>query len=705
MSDATEEYSFEYASGKGRVRLSASEITRFLVALLTAKKLQIGDHLDQFMKSESFFLIAGTGLGKTVAIPAFLLQREMRNERFVKFEHAGTVPAGRSPRIWVVEPKIAITQTLEDKLNQEWSTITAQNSRRPIFGCKTRSDHRNISAPIMFVTTGIFAIYARKDVFQPGRDIVLMDEAHVTLEADEAVELGIAICRAREIEINYMSATVDPEGLSKQLGTRIVNIPGKRFPVWRHNTQRPLEECVVELVGKTLVDGDIKSEYFPRANNDTNRAVLKAVTETNRAKGMLIIVNSFSSERSDAKRIARLLERAPFASKIEVGLLASEVLRNRSRRAKYEAMLKRWSAKKCRYVLIATSVVEMGVTLPDLDFIVTMDSGFGAVDDASMRLTREPLGTNALIQRIGRVGRVRPGIAYITREIGAPYSNLSDKELNDPQALEPEKIQFPLKEGDMTWVAYHALEQGWCRKEGKKDILSRILRELPLPSTKARALSKKEDSIRWATRMNDALNKLIKLDVIGEGDIDWKSMTPEEEQRRWLSLPMKLTDTGKLMEYWIGRMDLRAAMAAHEEYAEGNGVNAAGSLCSGVLRAFPPKTLWNIDALKRNFPHLAKHKNFVRLRALIGNLINATGEYGTKSTAGQARLFEHISTHLHLLEANEQRFFLMLMHLEEALAVFIKVARAKQAPNPIILDDFEKDRIAIKNLLKLRSFS
>ena len=439
---------FEYASERGRVSYTPQVVWAFLQHVLASKQLPIKASLAQFDRIESFFLIAGTGLGKTFALPIYLWFRHMHFARYYQGVNSGSAICiiDEAPRVWVVEPKIAIVQGLQAELNAEWDRWWVMKKARtpaPLFGCKTSVDHRHTQAPIMFITTGIFAIYSRKGIFKPGRDIILMDEAHETLEADHAIELGIAICRASGVAVQYMSATVDAKELPARLGVEIVNIPGKRYPIWRHNMKRSMEECIVELVGKALVEQDRTSEYFPKDRGDISQQIVSAVTEQDRAKGMLVIVNSFASEQSDAKRVACQLEQAPYALQIEIGLLASEVLRDPSRRSAYHQMLERWKQEKKRYVLIATSVVEMGVTLPDLDFIVTMDSGF---DDSAEtgKLGRVALGTNALIQRFGRVGRVRPGIAYITREVGAPYSDLDDAALNASDALTPQPIVFPM---------------------------------------------------------------------------------------------------------------------------------------------------------------------------------------------------------------------------------------------------------------------
>lgn len=537
-------------------------IRLFMKYLVDSKHLPIGSLLPELEKAEPFFLVAATGLGKTVVVPVALLLRNMQDPTRSSLQNEQEHLAAASPRIWVVEPKIAICQGMEVEMNATWERWHRQTFKDapalPLFGCKTKVDHRHVQAPIMFITTGIFAIYARKGMFKAGQDTVIMDEAHVTLESDESVELGVAICRMKGVDIHYMSATVDTTGLSERLNVRMLAAQGKRYPVWIHNTRRAMEDCIEELVEKTLVKHDLSSAYFPKRGTVDN--IVASVTESQRTKGMLIIVNSFASERSDAKRIERILRKAPYADQIEIGLLASEVLRDARRREAYLVMLERWKRERKRYVLIATSVVEMGVTLPDLDFIVTMDSGFNDAQEGG-KLERVALGMNALIQRIGRVGRVRPGIAYITKEVNAPYASLDDEKLNAPGALSPEPIRFPMERGSLIYLAYYSLEKGWSWTKLVKMLGGK------LPLGQYANLTEEDDP--WLIRLECERNWLMHLGLA----------------TRWPKAG--LTKEGKNVERWIGRTDITAATLVMSALEKSDLKRVIASLCLCALAVVP----------------------------------------------------------------------------------------------------------------------
>lgn len=625
---------FLYPSKKGDARYTAGMAWSFLHGVLRNKKLSIAEHLDKFHRVSAFFLIAGTGLGKTVAMPIYLWFHAMYFTNWKRvLQHHDAIPVDTSPRIWVIEPKIAIVQDLHREMNREWSMWKRKSenpSRENLFGCKTKTDHQDLNAPIMFITTGIFAIYARKGMFKAGRDIILIDEAHETLESDPAVELGLGICRGLGMTVHYMSATVEHRDLPAQLGVKMITIPGKRFPVWRHNLGRPIEECIVQLVESTLVYQRRESEYFPRGENEIEQSVLTAVMEQDRAKGMLVIVNSFSGKRSDAKKLERILRSSSCACDVEIGLLASEVRRDPERRAAYEDMIERWKREKCRYVLIATSVVEMGITLPDLDFIVTMDSTINDENKGGF-FERIPLRTNSLVQRMGRVGRLRPGIAYISREVEAPYTELDDQELNAPNALHPEPIRFPFAAGSLDWIAYESLARSWSDSE----LEQKLKKEILLPSMI-------QDSEERRTALLQARQK---FEICAAA---------EDEE---------LTEDGQAIERWIGRIEPKYAIRIYRAICKGRARLVLQSVCHAVESIQPIQNMCGEDEIEK---HPLTQQRFQP--AMFGTAVISLGEKRppTRSTRRMRQwIDEQLSLPMEDIDLREQTWLRALALLEE----------------------------------------
>lgn len=472
--DVTIEYKVEGKWQKYRTTV----IYRFLDYLLKEKvdrngklipALKVAEYLPQIGK-DPFFLVAATGLGKTVGIPVHVLVQQLKSY-FARAQRGSRT--NDIPRVWVIEPRIPIAVSQMYFMNRIFAEfIQDQTNVRvdgtpALFGSITSATKRiHPNAPVMFVTTGILGILAMQGQLRSGKDRVIIDEAHVTIEQNADVELAISICRQLGVQVDYMSATVDTSNITQTLGvTSIIRADKRQYPIWMHNTGKPMKECIVDIVQNTLVTPNPQSEYFPKQDYADYDEVMAAVMDpTPRAKGMLFVVNSFSGKRSDVAKLSQLLEGAPFnanGKRVHVLTLASEVLRDPVRRARFDEDLDRIVASKGLYVLLATSVVEMGVTFETLEFMATMDTGYENETVEGTTFPRQTfLGVNALLQRVGRVGRKKAGIAYITREAGAPYASLSDTELN-AGSLKFEPIQFPLSKGSLTQLAMYSFLQSW----------------------------------------------------------------------------------------------------------------------------------------------------------------------------------------------------------------------------------------------------
>ncbi|MCH7595867.1 MAG: hypothetical protein IID35_04830 [Planctomycetes bacterium] len=139
-------------------------------------------------------------------------------------------------------------------------------------------------------------------------------------------------------------------------------------------------------------------------------------------------------------------------------------------------MIKNIEDENGRYVIVATNVVEMGLTFSSIDYVVTMDSEFDTefVDGGEMT-SKVALGVNALYQRIGRAGRVRPGMAFIAQDFGASYSELDDNQL--AAGLEIAPIRYPLAKGSFLKLALYSFRERIPENELKERIT-----DLNLPS-------------------------------------------------------------------------------------------------------------------------------------------------------------------------------------------------------------------------------
>jgi hypothetical protein len=542
------------------------EIIEFLRWTLDNDRLEIANYLPE-MDDNSFFLVAATGLGKTVGVPIHVLIRQI--------QRTGKSPKP-TPKVWVVEPRIPIAIEQAEYMNHLWNEFCIKYSRTkkraaPLFGCVTSASGRvNPEAPVQFVTTGIFELLSREGKLHSVNDRVIIDEAHVTVEQNAGVELGIALGRKAGVTIDYMSATVDVTGLQDILGvSRIIRADKARNVIWKSNLLRPLGEVIGDLVSNTLIYPNTSSAYFPDGEFRDATRVIESVLETGRSHGMLIVVNSFNGDTSDTRTLTKKLNKQ--FPDMPVLHLAGDVVRDPRKQSAFKRRLRDIEATTQNYIIISTSVVEMGITFPTLDYVVTMDAGYAqeTVGDVTFPVVA-PLGVNSLLQRIGRVGRRRPGIAYISNEVDADYASLEDKELNG-KALDYEPICYPLQNAPLMFLAYQALAEAPGRAEA-------WLEALNLPS-------RIHENVERMEYFREQIDRLHGLGLAEDG---------------------ALTSLGQHMSQWIGRVDIAYATHLQRRFLEG--------------APFEEVLFWIVAAALSNTP-------LVSLRASHGYFIDPMGRH------------------------------------------------------------------------------
>ena len=441
-----------------------TRIRAFLRHLVTSGGLPIGlDERGEYSEETPLmrfgqrptFLRAKTGVGKTVAVPVRELCRA-----------CDTLVGSDERKIFVVEPRIPICEAMREHMNAHWRRFNKIDgiAAPPLFGSVTSSTGSvSPSAPIQFVTTGILEAMALAGDFSVERHRVIIDEAHVTIPQSEGVELAIALLRAEGVPLSYMSATVRVEGIGAELGVDVLDAGQQRYPILyvvmpdatlsakaeqEADTRRTIEKLLTTL----LVSPAAFFAEYGRTDDRVVSAVRGALTEgPARPVGMLIVVNSHASERSETATIARIVERFG----IPALRLASEIVRDPVKKARFDEKIERIERDNGRYVIVTTNVVEMGVTFNSLDVVVTLDSEFRerATDEGSL-LEVADLSANALAQRAGRVGRCRPGLCVIIPDrsvptrAGAPYTRLGPEELNRRMASGElaERLRLPLSQ-------------------------------------------------------------------------------------------------------------------------------------------------------------------------------------------------------------------------------------------------------------------
>lgn len=506
----------------GREEFHYIELIRdFLNDRMERWRLPIRDVIKDIGR-DSIFIIAKTGVGKTVSVPTKVLL-----ELCDKLIGQGANFLKKFPQVYVVEPRIPICTMMMAEMNQGYqdyiayrmikcqtfaeyagkrgvADVNAQDKEtveqitalayefasqglapyKPrlfnLYGCITSQGKVNADAPILFITTGIMeSLSFEGKNLDPDYNRIIIDEAHVTIEQNPAIELGIGLSTQKGVKIDYMSATVDQATLEMDLDVKIIYVGEKRFPICLTNLGDTVDNKILELVEKFLVSPkegsfpEAESFHDPQIQKDIKRVRQHLLSEDdyreddkaysglkNRPQGMLVVVSSHQDERSDTRRITDLIANADFQSqrKVYALRLASPIIRDPAQKLAFDRLINKIERENGRYVIVATNVVEMGITFSSIDYVVTMDSEFENkfVDGSSMTV-KVPLGVNALYQRIGRCGRLRPGMAFIANDFGAPYTKKSDEDLM--RGLEEQPIRYPLAKGSFLKLALYTYRE------------------------------------------------------------------------------------------------------------------------------------------------------------------------------------------------------------------------------------------------------
>ncbi len=439
---------------------SISTLAQFKQYLITEIKL---DAISQYlpdMRRKTFFLLAATGLGKTVIVPlhSYLeIFNRVRHTTQYLYDNKYT------PKVFVIVPTITIAEDQVGFLNSMYDKFCEANgyNSKHLFGCKTAKGGINHHAPIQFLTTGVFEAMASNNSFQVNNHSILIDEAHKTLETSPTFEIALTNTRYREVRVDYMSATVDTTSLQHKLGVEVfIKADAIRHPIYKTNTYLPLVDSIVDIIGNCICDFNPRSKYIPHQLFQ-GRDFFQELSEQwrHRPSAMLVIVNS----KKDIEKVSEVV-RQSFPG-LPILNFSSAVKKNKKLNDQFNSSIAQFTRTKTNYLIISTNVVEMGVTFDNLDWVVTKDQEYS---NNNNQLELTPLKVNALYQRLGRVGRKGLGMGIITNDGSSYYSSLPNSDLN---SLTNEPIDFPLTNNGIEQIAMNSLVLGWSDLEFNEKLI------------------------------------------------------------------------------------------------------------------------------------------------------------------------------------------------------------------------------------------
>lgn len=315
-------------------------------------------------------LIAPPGAGKTTLVPLALMADDARHRR----------------RIVMLEPRrIAARGAAERMASTLGEAIGASVGYRMRGAVKTGPGVR-----IEVVTEGVLTRMLQADPSLDGVDTLIFDEFH---ERSLNADLGLAFAlEARtalrpDLEILVMSATLDGAAVAGLLGgAAVIESQGRMFPVetvWLH---RPENRNAPGYRFEAAMAGLIE-----RAAGETNGGML-----------------AFLPGEAEIRRTAQAL-----AGRIT----GAEVLPlyGRLPQAQQARALNAAGAGAPRRIVLATSIAETSVTIPDITVVVDGGLARRARHDPSSgmsRLVTERAARSEADQRRGRAGRTGPGHCY-----------------------------------------------------------------------------------------------------------------------------------------------------------------------------------------------------------------------------------------------------------------------------------------------------
>jgi len=327
------------------------------------------DLLHALKSDNQAVLQAPPGAGKTTRVPLYLLE----NDLF-------------TGKILMLEPRRLATRAAAERMAEMLDESVGQT-----IGYRMRGDSKTSpQTRIEVVTEGILTRMIQSDAELPGISCIIFDEFHErSLQADLGLALALEIRAALrdDLCLIVMSATLDAAPVAALMGDApIITSMGKSYPVEHRFLPRPWAQ---------------PGRKGPRFENAVAALITTAVSET--TGGVLV----FLPGAGEINRVERLLGNALGADVVVRPLYGAMPFKDQR-----AAII---PPTKGRKVVLATSIAETSLTIPDIRVVVDAGRAKRARFDANSgmsRLVTERVTKAEATQREGRAGRVAAGLCY-----------------------------------------------------------------------------------------------------------------------------------------------------------------------------------------------------------------------------------------------------------------------------------------------------
>jgi ATP-dependent helicase HrpA len=316
---------------------------------------------DALRRHQVVIICGDTGSGKTTQLPKIALE----------------TGRGRQARIGCTQPRRLAAVTVAARVAEEFGQPPGR-----FIGYQHRFEQRvSPESRIVFMTDGLLLAETRRDRLLRAYDTLIIDEAHErSLNIDFLLGILQGILPRRpDLKLLISSATLDGERFARFFqDSPVLRIPGRLYPI------------------------DLR--YRPPAEDDADlpRLVAHAVDElTGEAPGDVLV---FLPGERDIRETANTLQGRHLPRTEIIPLLASLPAGEQQRAFRLSAN---------RRIILATNVAETSVTIPGIRYVI--DSGLARISryhhrTRVQRLHIEPISQASANQRMGRCGRLGPGI-------------------------------------------------------------------------------------------------------------------------------------------------------------------------------------------------------------------------------------------------------------------------------------------------------
>jgi len=333
------------------------------------------DRIVELIRTHQVIVVAGeTGSGKTTQLPKLCLA-------------AGRGAAGM---IGCTQPRRIAARSVARRVAEE-----LQVPLGGAVGYQVRfNENVGEQTAIKFMTDGILLAEIQSDRWLSRYDTLIIDEAHErSLNIDFLLGyLKQLLPRREDLKVIVTSATIDTERFSEHFGNApVVDVEGRGHPV--DVRYRPLEGEGEDDGERSVLDG-----------------ILAACDEIARERpasgGMAGDTLVFLPGEREIRDAHQALERRKYRHTEVLPLYARLSARDQDRV---------FHPGGQRRIVLATNVAETSLTVPRIHFVV--DPGYARVKRYSPRqkldrLHVEDVSQASANQRMGRCGRIAPGICY-----------------------------------------------------------------------------------------------------------------------------------------------------------------------------------------------------------------------------------------------------------------------------------------------------